>query len=77
MCVTIRLAVCASLLLTTQSGRAEDEKVPVKELPKAVTASIKAKFRKAELKEATKQKDDDETSYEVSIAVGTSKFSWT
>jgi hypothetical protein len=49
------------------SLRADEEKVALKDVPKAVLDAVKAKFKNAELKEATKEKEDKETIYEISI----------
>ena len=57
-------AVSALMALTARAGVAEDE-VPLKDLPKAVTDAVKAKYPKAELKEASKEVKDGKTVYEV------------
>ena len=66
----LRLVVCAALAITTTGAWAEEEKVPLDKLPKAVAEAVKAKFPKAEMKEATKEKDGDKTTYEVSVMDG-------
>ena len=45
----------------------EEEKVAIDKLPKAVVDAVKAKFPKAELVSAEKEKEDGETVYEVNI----------
>jgi predicted DNA-binding antitoxin AbrB/MazE fold protein len=57
-------AVSALMALTARAGATEDE-VPLKDLPKAVTDAVKAKYPKAELKEAAKEVKGGKTVYEV------------
>jgi uncharacterized membrane protein YkoI len=52
------------------AARADEEMVPLDELPKAVVEAIKAKFPKAELVSADKETDKDKTTYEVTIKNG-------
>jgi hypothetical protein len=47
--------------------KADEQAVPLKDVPKAVLDAVKAKFPKAELKEAAKETEDDETIYEISL----------
>jgi Putative beta-lactamase-inhibitor-like, PepSY-like len=62
------LVVIGSLLLVHSSAVAADEKkVPLGEVPKPVLDAVKLKFPRAELKEAVKDVDDDETSFEISL----------
>lgn len=73
MRTTLRLAALAAVaLLTAAGGRADDEKVPLDKLPKAVAEAVKAMFPKAELKEAEKGTTDGKTKYEIKIQDGTS-----
>ena len=44
-----------------------EKKIPLSEVPKAVLDAVKARFPGAELKEAEKEVDDDETTYEISL----------
>jgi hypothetical protein len=53
--------------------RAEDEKISLDKLPKAVVDAVKAKFPKAEMKSAMKEKEDGKITYEVTIADGETK----
>ncbi|MHC5541014.1 PepSY domain-containing protein [Singulisphaera rosea] len=49
-------------------ARADDEEtIAVKDLPKAVTDAVHAKFPKAKLTEASKEKEDGKTVYEVGL----------
>jgi hypothetical protein len=49
------------------TARADEEKVPLDKLPKAVTEAVKKRFPDAELKSAEKEKEDGKTVYEVAI----------
>ena len=49
--------------------QADEEKVPLDKLPKAVLDTVKAKFADAELVSASKEKEGDEVHYEVAIKV--------
>ncbi|MEO2091672.1 MAG: PepSY-like domain-containing protein [Gemmataceae bacterium] len=70
-----RLVVCVGALVLAVAGvRAEDEKVPLDKLPKAVVDAVKAKFPKADLQAAEKEKEDGKTKYEVTIKDGESKI---
>ena len=60
------LAVLACLLLGTQP-RADEEKVALDKVPRAVLDSVKAKFPGAKLLGATKEKDGDKIAYEISL----------
>lgn len=63
---TLATALC--LVALSGATRAEEEKIAFEKLPKAVIKTVKAKFPKAEIKEATEEEgDDDETTYEVSL----------
>jgi len=55
------------LVLAAAPSRGDEQRVPLGEVPKAVLDAIKARFPEAELKEASKEKEDDETVYEVSL----------
>ena len=60
-------AVLAAMAFSMPAAWAEEEKVPLDKLPKAVTAAVKAKFPDAELKGAEKEVADGKTIYEVSL----------
>jgi hypothetical protein len=55
------------LLVFGSSVRADEHKIPLSEVPKAVTDAVKLKFPRAELKEAVKDVEDDETTFEISL----------
>jgi hypothetical protein len=63
-------AAVGACLLTSLTGistgaRADEEKVALKDVPKAVLDAVKAKFPKAEIKHAAKEVEDGETLYEI------------
>lgn len=62
----LAFGVLATSLMAVHSS-AEESKVPLDKLPKAVTEAVKKMFPKAELVEATEEKEDDEVEYEVTI----------
>jgi hypothetical protein len=61
-------SVLGTLALATVS-LADEEKISVKELPKAVLKAVKEKFPKAEIKGAAKEEEDGKTTYEVLLKV--------
>jgi hypothetical protein len=60
----------AGLLIHLAFARADEVKVPLKDVPKVVLDSIKAKFPRAELTEATKEIEDGKTTYEIALKDG-------
>jgi uncharacterized membrane protein YkoI len=62
---TVGIALLAVVALT--AAWADEEKVPLDKLPKAVTDAVKAKFEGAELVKASKEKEDGKELYEVVI----------
>jgi uncharacterized membrane protein YkoI len=66
-----RLAAGVVMMVLTAAGaRADEEKVPLDKLPKAVTDAVKAKFPSAELVKAEKETEDGKTVYEVNLKSG-------
>jgi hypothetical protein len=61
------LGLAAVVALTTFRADDGEEKVPIDNLPKAVTEALKAKYPKWELVEAVKVTEDSEVTYEVTI----------
>jgi hypothetical protein len=62
------LPAALGVLALTGAAQADEEKIAVKELPKAVVKAVKAKFPGAKIKEAAEEEDDEgETTYEVSL----------
>jgi len=60
-------AAAAAMAFSIPAAWAEEEKVPLDKLPKAVTVAVKAKFPDAELKSAEKEEEDGKTIFEVSL----------
>jgi Putative beta-lactamase-inhibitor-like, PepSY-like len=62
-------AACAVAMLMLTTGVRADE-VALDKLPKAITEALKAKFPKAEVKEAEKATEGKKTTYEVRLKEG-------
>jgi len=60
-------AVAVSLMVVLTAVRADEEKVPLDKLPKAVVDAVKARFPDAKLVSAEKETEDGKTVYEVAI----------
>src|SRR5947209_18831692 len=69
--LTATAALVAGLLGT---ARADEEKVEIEKLPAAVRGAIKGRFRKAEIKSASKEEEDGETIFEVSLTSEGDKY---
>jgi hypothetical protein len=61
------LAALAALVLLAPAVRADEEKVPLDKLPKAVVDTVKKRFPDARLVSASKEDENGKTVYEVSI----------
>jgi uncharacterized membrane protein YkoI len=59
--------VCIAACLLLSNVLADDEKVALDQLPKAVTEAVKVKFPNAELTGAEKETEDGKSFYEVAI----------
>ena len=70
----VQMLACAALALTAVGARADEEKVAPDKLPKAVADAMKVKFPKAEVTGATKEKDGDKTTFEVTVMDGKTKI---
>ena len=70
MKISLRMAMMTGVLALTFAARADDVKVAVKDLPKAVAAAVKARFPKAQITDAEKITEDGKTTYEVSLKDG-------
>lgn len=69
------LAAMAVFGLTFASSvKADEQKVPLEKLPKAVTDAVMKMFPKAELVKATQDKEDDEIEYEVTVKLNGKKI---
>ncbi|QVL31456.1 PepSY-like domain-containing protein [Telmatocola sphagniphila] len=66
---TFKLSLVAvlAILLQVAGLQADDDKIPLDKLPKAVLEAVKAKYKGAELVEASKEVEKNVTSYEVII----------
>lgn len=61
-------AALVMVVLVVSIGRADEEKVPLDKLPKAVAETVKKRFPKLEMKEATKEvTEEKKTVYEVTL----------
>jgi Putative beta-lactamase-inhibitor-like, PepSY-like len=65
--VLARSVVSMSLLAFVSAAVADEEKVPLKDVPKPVIDAVKAKFPGAELTGAAKETEDGKTTYEVML----------
>lgn len=65
--VTGGLGVVAVLVLAGTAWGADEEKIPLDKVPRAVLDAVKARFEGARLKGAEKETEDKKTYYEVQI----------
>lgn len=66
----LRWSLSVGLLALVASARADDEKIPVKELPKVVIDAVKKRFPTAEMTEARKVTQSGKTTYDVAFKDG-------
>lgn len=66
--------VLGAVLAFGASARADEEKIAIDKLPKAVRETVKKRFPKAELVEAAKETDGDKVEYEVTLKDGETKY---
>ncbi len=64
---TLALVLGLGMSLACSGSRADDEKIALDKVPKAVLDAVKAKYPGASLREAEKDVDDGKTFYEISI----------
>jgi uncharacterized membrane protein YkoI len=64
---SVWMGAAALLAALAPSIRADEEKVPLDKVPKAVMDAVKARFPDADIKGAEKEKDGDKTIYEIEI----------
>ena len=64
------LMLAVGLVLAAGVVRADEEKIALDKLPKAVADAVKKRFPKAELVEAAKETDKDKVEYEVTLKDG-------
>lgn len=68
-------AVLVSAVIGSVSGtRADEVKIPLDQLPPAVTKAVKGRFPKAVMVEAAKETDGAKVEYEVTLKEGPSKI---
>lgn len=65
-----KLALFAAVAVFPAIARADETKIPLSEVPKAVLDAVKAKFPKTEIKQAIKEVEDGKTSYEIETKEG-------
>jgi uncharacterized membrane protein YkoI len=63
----ISWAIVAVVLAVAGPARAQEEKVPLDKVPKAVHDTIKKRFPKAEVNSASKEAEDGKTVYEIQL----------
>ena len=61
------VVVAVGLLALATVGRADEEKVPLDKLPKAIVKAVKDRFPDAKMVSASTEKEDGKTVYEVAI----------
>jgi hypothetical protein len=72
---SMRTILCATLMLIGVSSTwADEEKVPLNKLPKAVVESVKKRFPKGEMTAAVKETEEKKTTYEVTLKEGSNKI---
>ncbi len=71
MRATFWMTAVAALALwgMTDRARADEETIPVNELPKAVRKAVEKRFPKAEIEQASRETEDGKTIYEVTLEV--------
>ena len=55
------------LLVVAPGAQADEEEIPLKDVPRAVIDAVKAKFPDAKMKKAVKEEEDGRTVYELSF----------
>jgi hypothetical protein len=65
-----RLTGCTFFAVVVLAIRADEQKVPLDKVPRAVLDAVKKRFPKAKLVEAAKESEKGKTEYEVSIEDG-------
>src|SRR5260370_38926297 len=66
-CFTVGIAGLMGLFALVVASRADEEKVPLDKVPKAVMNAVKLKFPKAKIEEASKEVENGKTIYEIGI----------
>lgn len=65
-------SACVLLSMTALSAglRADEEKIPLQDVPRAVLDAVKTRFPNGEIKSAEKEVEDGQTSYEIALRDG-------
>jgi Putative beta-lactamase-inhibitor-like, PepSY-like len=63
------LAALLALLVTAAAAHGDEEKISAEKLPAAVKKAVKKKFPEARIRGASKEVEDDVTTYEVELKV--------
>jgi hypothetical protein len=73
--ILMRIAILALVLFSTVGTiRADEEKIDVKDLPKAVLAAVQAKFPEGKVTGAAKEEEGGKVTYEVALEDKNSKI---
>jgi len=72
-CVTLLGALALCLLVGPVAAQANEEKVPLDKIPKAVMDALLAKFPKAKIDKCTKAKEGDDVVYDIEFKEGDRK----
>src|SRR5262245_51827112 len=72
-CVTLLRSLVLGLLIVTPALRADEEKVPLDKIPKAVKDALIAKFPKAKIDKCTKAKEGNDVVYDIEFKDGDRK----
>ena len=68
------LGLAMATLLTAAIVRASEEKVPLNKIPKAVMDALKGKFPNAKIDKCAKEKEGDDTVYDIEFKVAGHKY---
>src|SRR5262249_43118057 len=67
-------AAMVSVVLSATGAQADEEKIPLDKVPKAVLDAVKAKFPDVKLSEASKEKEGGKTIYELAFTYKDNKY---
>lgn len=67
LAMRLGIALVAGFLVVGALARADEEKVPLDKVPKAVMDAVKAKFPGAQIQNAATEKEEGKTVYELSL----------
>lgn len=72
-CVVLVVVAAIGMLLNANNVRAQEEKVPLDKIPKAVMDALTAKFPNAKIDKCTKAKEGDDIVYDIEFKEGDRK----